>query len=208
MGFTLDLCWMTRNGEPAGCPECLAAPVQFTVAQFVDGWPSRGWCPSCYHSWDDLLITNAVVRQIAAESTGRQRAADDDTFAVAAPGQYLEGERYPEVTVDDLHQITRFLWRRGLKPDLRRRKNAAKRSAKTAVKGAVGKAASAPLAAALRVGWQAQAGGWEEDPDGPDPSVFACPAGCDKGWFDLDTHLHELPRVMCSVCKGTGDYAP
>lgn len=209
MPATIKLRWMTRNGTPTGCPQCAGKAVYFTTTQPIDGWPSRGWCSACSHSWEDILITNAIVRQILTERTGRAKATDRDTFAVAAPGQYLEGELVPELVADDLRRAGKVLWKQALKPALRKKKNAAKRAAKKAVidrpkKAVIGgakKAVSGPAAALLTAAWTAQAGGFE-DAEIANP----CPADCNRGWFDLDTSLHEHARVRCSLCGGTGEY--
>ncbi|MFG2903306.1 hypothetical protein ACGFZH_40295 [Streptomyces zaomyceticus] len=206
MRVTIKVLWMTRNGAPTGCPECSTGAVQFMTTQPFDGWPARGWCTVCSHNWEDVLITNALVRQIAAESTGRVKATDSDTFAVAAPGQYLEGELVPEITVDDL----RVVWKKAYKPLLKRvirqKKNKAKNAAKRAVVGTAKKTVAAPTAAVLKAAWGAQAGGWEPTDGGGIENP--CPAGCDEGWFDLESHIHGSPRVVCSLCSGSGEYEP
>jgi hypothetical protein len=198
--ITIRVRSMTLNGTPAGCPQCATRAVHFTASGPVAGWPARGWCTVCSHNWEDDVVTVEAVRLIATTSTGREKATDRDLFDVQLAGRRLAGELVPEATVDDVRQV----WKRGLKPLLKREVRKAKRKAKTrtkkAVVGGVKKVVAVPTAAALTADWTTRAGGFEDiEIDNP------CPAGCDRGYFELDTAIHDGPRVKCSLCDGTGE---
>ncbi|MFF3256502.1 hypothetical protein ACFYWP_37225 [Actinacidiphila glaucinigra] len=201
MAITIKVVWMRCKGEPTGCPECGASHIEFSTSQPFDTWPSWGWCITCGHSWEDTVISTSVVRAIRSGSTGRRKATDSDLFAVKLPnGWLLEGELLPEITIDDVRQIGKIYWRRIVKPAARKKKRQLKRAVKKGATKAVKGALAGPAALALRADWETRAGGWE-----PPVIENPCPAGCDRGSYDLDTNIHEdSPRVTCSFCHGTG----
>jgi hypothetical protein len=202
MSLTLDIHAMTINNHPYGCPECGTSRFRLDTEGPLAAWPARGNCTAgC--TWEDQLITNAIMQQIREARTGRAKAEDDDTFEIQLGSTTLAGTLAPELTVDDLRVVSRVYWRRIAKPFLRRKKNAARRAAVRPVKQAVGAATSAALGAA----WQAQAGGWDEQLDTAEPAN-PCGACEGAGEFLIETRIHSKTgagRIRCTICAGTGE---
>ncbi|MFF1547135.1 hypothetical protein [Streptomyces sp. NPDC058291] len=201
MAIELKIASMTINGHPHTCPECSTAAFTLDGRGLFDAFPAWGAC-SNYHSWEHPLLTVGDLKQIQAARTGRERAEDEDTFAVEIGGAVLAGTLQPELTADDIRQaVKRVYWQKLLKPALRRRKRAAIRAVKRPAKNAV----AAAKAAALTAAWDLQAGGHQLDPDHTPEPINPCPACDGKGRFKLDSHLHDTTTVRCTVCSGTGE---
>lgn len=202
---TLKIEAMTINGHPYRCPECDIARFDLDTSGPIPGFPATGNCVAGCH-WEDPLITNRVVKDILQASTGRKTAGDDDTFRVVVGGAVLEGILVPEVTLADVKQIGGIYWRRIAKPALRKQKRRAKRAvrrgANTAIVKPLKQAAGAASATALTAAWEAQAGGWDEQPI--DDPCLACEGN--KG-FEIESAIYEGGWVDCSVCAGTGEAA-
>jgi len=209
--LTLKVQQMTINGHPYLCPECASEAFTFDGAGFIDAFPVRGNCWQS-HSWEEPLITLGVLKEIQAASTGRQRAEDEDTFAVVIGGSLLEGTLHPDVIVDDLKRAARDVyWKRLIKPALRRRKNAAQRAMKRpfkkaarAVTSGASNTVAAAKAAAIGADWNLRTGGTDPDPDYTPEPVNPCPV-CYGGHIRLDTRIHDTTTVRCTVCSGTGE---
>jgi hypothetical protein len=210
--LTLKIQSMTIDGTPYLCPECASEAFTLDGTGWIDAFPVRGNCWQS-HSWEEPLITLGDLKQINEASTGRERAEDDDTFAIIIGGAVLEGTLHPDVILDDVKRAVRDVyWKRLIKPAARRRKNAIKRAVKRPIrtaKKAVGKHAAdtvaAAKAAAIGAAWDVRAGGHEPDPDYKPEPVNACPACGGSGGFDIDSNLHDTTRVRCSACYGTGE---
>jgi len=210
--LTLKIQQMTIDGHPVLCPECASEAFTLDGTGWIDAFPVRGNCWQS-HSWEEPLIPLGDLKRIQAASTGRERAEDDDTFAIVIGGAVLEGTLHPDVILDDLKRAVRDVyWKRLIKPAARRRKNAVKqavkrpiRTAKRAVAKHTGDTVAAAKAAAIGAAWGLQAGGHEPDPDYKPEPVNACPAGCTDGYFEIKSRLHDTTRVRCSVCHGTGE---
>lgn len=209
--LTLKIEQMTINGHPVLCPECASEAFTLDGTGFIDAFPVRGNCWQS-HSWEEPLITLGGLKQIQAASTGRQRAEDEDTFAIVIGGALIEGTLHPDVIVDDLKRAVRDVyWKRIIKPGLRRQKNRATRAVKrpfkqaaAAVTGAAGNTVASAKAAAIGAAWDWQTAGGNPDPDYTPEPINPCPV-CKDGYIQLDTKLHTNTRVRCSVCHGTGD---
>lgn len=198
--LTLKIQQMTVDGHPNLCPECASEAYTLDGTGFMDGLPVRGNCWQS-HSWEEPLITLGVLKEIQAASTGRQRAEDVDEFEIEVGGAVLAGILHPDVILDDVKRaVVDVYWKRLIKPALRRRKRKALRAAKRPVANAV----AAAKAGAIGAAWGLQAGGHDPDPDYQPEPVNACPF-CDNGYINLDTHIHDAPRVTCTVCVGTGE---
>ncbi|MGW7087551.1 hypothetical protein ACWGH2_29200 [Streptomyces sp. NPDC054871] len=215
MTFTLKIEQMSIDGHPYGCPECDSPAFTLDATGFLEALPVWGNCPSS-HSWQDPLITQAVLRQIRSSSSGRQRATDADEFAVTTGGAVLAGTLHPQVTVDDVKKAGGVYWRRIIKPAARRRKKKAVRAVTRPVKNAAKAAAGAVTgaandgvahakAAALGAAWDLQAGGSEPDPDYQPEPVNPCAACKGKGHHKIESSIHDATKVRCSVCFGTGE---
>ncbi|MCT9142423.1 hypothetical protein [Streptomyces violarus] len=200
MAITIKIIAITCNGEPTGCPECTSQHIEYNARGPFEGWPSWGWCTSCNHSWEDVLMTYGVINTIRTTSTGRKKAEDSDLFSVRLPNGWLvEGELVPQVTVDDVRRASQIYWNKIVKPVVRKQKNKAKRTARKAVTGAAKAAVAVPAAALLKADWETRAGGWADT-----GQSIACPVGCDKGVFRLDSTIHDSPTVTCGFCQGSG----
>lgn len=203
--LTLKIQQMTIDGQPIRCPECSSEAFTLDGAGFLDALPARGNCWQS-HSWEEPLITLGTLKQINEARTGRERAEDDDTFAIALGGALIEGVLHPDVTLDDLKEAwQRVYWGRLLKPALRRHKNQAKRAITRPVKRAARNTVAAAQAGALEAAWTAQAGGYEPDPDYTPEPVNPCPACNGKGQHRIESRLHDTTTVRCAVCHGTGE---
>ncbi|MEV6696248.1 hypothetical protein AB0M68_03670 [Streptomyces sp. NPDC051453] len=198
--LTLKIQQMTIDGHPYTCPECASQAFTLDGTGFIDAFPVWANCWNS-HSWEEPLITLGDLKQIQAASTGRDHAADDDTFETVIGGAHLAGILHPELTVDDLKTAGRLYWGRIIKPAVRRQKRKAARAMKRPVSNAV----SAAKAAAIGAAWGIQAGGTELDPDYTPEPVNACPACEGKGGHNIDSRIHGTTRVHCSVCIGTGE---
>lgn len=198
--LTLKIQQMTIDGHPYLCPECASEAFSLDGTGFIDAFPVWGNCWNG-HSWEEPLITLGALKEIDAARTGRARAEDDDTFEISIGRAVLAGILHPELTADDLKQASSIYWKRIVKPVLRRRKRAAIR----AVKKPVGNAVASAKAAAIGAAWGLQAGGHEPDPDHQPEPINACGAGCDNGYFNIESRLHASHRVRCAVCRGTGE---
>lgn len=210
MSGTAKILEMTIDGHPFTCPECESRSFTLDSGRW-DQMPAAANC-DYGHYWTEPLITGTTLIMILGSRSGRTKAAHRDTFAVTVGGARLEGTLQPEIVYDDIRQGVKALWRRGLKPDLRRKKRAAVRTVtapgkkairttKTQIRDMVATGKSAAIAAA----WTAQAGSGEPDPDHKPEPINPCGAGCDNGYFDIDTNLGGATRVRCSVCYGTGE---
>jgi hypothetical protein len=211
MGGTLKVQQLTTNGVPYGCPECGSRALMLDQGPF-DGMPADLNCCFCPHYWTDGMITGTTVVMIAGSRSGRRKARDEDTFTVTVDGVRFEGTLQPELITDDLKVGGRTLWRRGIKPSLRRRKKAAVRTVARPGKNAVEKVGDAARdvvattkTAALTAAWDAQAGGHTPDLDHRPEPVIPCGAGCTDGWFPLDSRIHGIDKVRCIACRGTGE---
>ncbi|MET8080032.1 hypothetical protein [Streptomyces sp. NPDC005303] len=210
--LTLKIQQMTINGHPYLCPECASEAFTLDGTGWIDAFPVRGNCWQS-HSWEEPLITLGDLKMINAARTGRQRAEDDDTFHVIIGGAAIEGVLHPDVTPDDIKRAVRDVyWKRIIKPAARRQKNAAKRALKRPVKkavraatGAASDTVAAAKAAAIGAAWNIRAGGHEPDPDYKAEPVIPCGAGCDRGYFTIESRIHKTQTVRCVVCSGTGE---
>lgn len=209
---TLKIQSMTIDGHPYLCPECASEAFTLDGAGFIDALPVRGNCWQS-HSWEEPLITLGGLKQIAAASTGRQRAEDEDTFHTVIGGAVLEGTLHPEMILDDLKRAANDVyWKKIIKPALRRRKNAAKRAIKRPLRR-VGRAVTkqatntvaATKAAAITAAWDWQTGGHEPDPDYTPEPVNPCAACNGEGGHNIDSRIHATTTVPCLVCSGTGE---
>lgn len=209
---TLKIQSMTIDGHPYLCPECASEAFTLDGAGFIDALPVRGNCWQS-HSWEEPLITLGSLKQIAASSTGRAKAEDEDTFSIVIGGAVLEGVLHPDVILDDLKRAARDVyWKKIIKPAARRRKNAVKRAIKQPIRAArnavarqVDDTVAAAKAAAITAAWDWQAGGREPDPDYTPEPVNACIACDGKGSLKIKTKVHDTTSVRCSVCSGTGE---
>lgn len=209
---TLKIQSMTVNSAPYLCPECASEAFTLDGTGFIDAFPVRGNCWQS-HSWEEPLITLGGLKQIAASSTGRQRAEDEDTFHVVIGGAVIAGTLHPDVILDDLKRAAHDVyWKRLVKPAARRRKNAVKRAlkrpirtTKTVVAKRVDNTVAAAKAAAIGAAWDWQAGGHEPDPDYTPQPVNPCIACDGKGEHAIDSRIHGTTRVRCSACYGTGE---
>lgn len=209
--LTLKIQQMTINGHPYLCPECASEAFTLDGNGFIDALPTRGNCWQS-HSWEEPLITLAHLKLIDEVRTGRERAEDDDTFAIEIGGAVLAGILHPDVILDDLKRATRDVyWKRIIKPAIRRRKRAAIRTAKrpfkkaaSAVTGRVDDTVAAAKAAAIGAAWGLQAGGTDPDPDYTPEPVNPCPV-CTDGYIEIKSNVHKATSVRCSVCRGTGE---
>ena len=198
--LTLKIQQMTINGHPNLCPECASEAYTLDGTGFIDRFPVRGNCWQS-HSWEEPLITIGALKEIRAASTGRQHAADEDTFQVVIGGAVLAGILHPELTADDIKVAGHAAWTRLVKPRLRRKKRAAVR----AVTRPVGNAVAAAKAAAIGAAWGLQAGGHDPDPDYKPELVNACVACGGKGGHKIESRIHGATKVPCLVCSGTGE---
>ncbi|MEU9323216.1 hypothetical protein AB0D91_05290 [Streptomyces canus] len=213
MATELKIVEMTFDGFPHTCPECGLGSFTLEARGLIDALASVwGNCPNS-HSWEEFLLTAEDLRAIQAASTGRQRAEDDDTFEIEIGGAVLAGTLHPDVTPDDIKRAVRDVyWKRIIKPAARRHKNAAKRAVKKPIKQAVraatggaSNAAAAAKAAAIGAAWDWNTPGGDPDPDyKPEPAI-TCGAGCDRGYFTIESRIHKTQTVKCSVCSGTGE---
>lgn len=209
---TLKIQQMTIDGHPYLCPECGSEAFTLDGTGFIDALPVRGNCWQS-HSWEEPLITLRGLKQIAASSTGRAKAEDEDTFSIVIGGAVLEGVLHPDVIVDDLKRAAKDVyWKKIIKPAARRKKNAVKRAirqpiraAKKAVARQVDDTVAATKAAAITAAWDWQAGGHEPDPDYQPEPVTPCAACNGKGGFNIKSRIHDTTRVDCLVCAGTGE---
>ncbi|MFD4764529.1 hypothetical protein ACFWOJ_38740 [Streptomyces sp. NPDC058439] len=178
------------DGVPVACEEC--GDTQDLTATStripVPAWPAQLTCRAGHLS-ELMTVTNETITAILGSHTGRTRAADCDTFRTEVDGRLVEGELYPVLTLDDLRQTVRVLYRRGLKPQIRREVRAAKRSVRTAAKGAVREVADAIPSRTVPVQERAP----------------RCPYCKGKGKHRLNSKIHDSPTVPCSLCAGTGD---
>ena len=209
--LTLKIQQMTIDGHPYLCPECASAAFTLDGTGWIDALPVRGNCWQS-HSWEEPLITLGILKEIQAASTGRTRAEDEDTFEIEIGGAVIAGILHPELTVDEVKRAVRDVyWKRLIKPAIRRRKRAAIRtlkrpikSARAAVTGAATDSVAAAKAGAIGAAWDWQAGGHEPDPDYTPEPVIPCGAGCDRGFFNIESHVFGSTRTRCAVCHGTG----
>lgn len=209
--LTVKIEQMTIDGNSYRCPECGSEAFSFDGTGFIDALPVWANCWQS-HSWQEPLVTLGVLKQIQTASTGRERATDEDTFEVVIGGAVLAGTLHPQVTVDDVKKVSGAYWRRIAKPAVRRQKRAAVRGIKRPFKkagrvvtGAADDAVAHAKAAAIGAAWDWQAGGSEPDPDYKPAPVKRCPAGCVDGQFAIDSRLHDITKVRCTVCTGTGE---
>lgn len=210
--LTLKIQQMTIDGHPYLCPECASEAFTLDGTGWIDAFPVHGNCWQS-HSWEEPLITLGDLKQINEARTGRERAEDDDTFAIVIGGALIAGTLHPDVILDDLKRAARDVyWKKLIKPAARRRKSEVKRAirrpirtAKKAVAKRTTDTVAAAKAAAIGAAWHAQAGGHQPDPDYKPEPVNACTACDGKGGFDIDSNLHDTTRVRCSVCSGTGE---
>lgn len=213
MAIELKIVEMTFDGLPYTCPKCGSGSFTLDGRGLFDALASVwGTCVNS-HSWEEQLLTIDDLAAINAVRTGRQRAEDDDTFRIEIGGAVLAGTLHPDVTPDDIKRAVRDVyWKRIIKPAARRRKNAAKRAVKRpitkAVRAATGAAsdtATAAKAAAIGAAWDWQTPGGVPDPDyKPEPAI-PCGAGCDQGYFTIESRIHKTQTVKCVVCSGTGE---
>lgn len=203
--ITLKIQQMTVDGTPSRCPECLSEAFTLDGDGFIDAFPVWANCWNG-HSWEEPLITLGDLKQINQVRTGRQRAEDVDTFEITIGGAVIAGVLHPEVTVDDIKKaVTRVYWGRLLKPALRRRKRAAVRAVTRPVKRGTSNAVAAAKAAALGAAWDWQTAGGDPDPNHQPEPVNPCPACNGQGRHKVDTRIHNITHVGCTVCSGTGE---
>ncbi|AVH59980.1 MULTISPECIES: zinc finger-like domain-containing protein [Streptomyces] len=198
--LTLKIQQMTVDGHPYLCPDCASQAFTLDGSGFIDAFPVWGNCWNG-HRWEEPLITLGTLKEIKAASTGRERAEDDDAFAIVIGGAVLAGILHPELTADDLKTAGGAAWKRIIKPAVRRRKRAAFRAVKRPVSNAV----AAAQAAAIGAAWVLQAGGHSPDPDYKPEPINPCAACGGKGGHNIEYRLHKTTRVRCSVCSGTGE---
>lgn len=202
--LTLKILQMTIDGAPYTCPECLSEAFTLDGGSFLDAMPVRANCWQS-HSWEAIPLTVGTLKAIKTASTGRRRPEDADLFEITIGGAVLAGELYPEVTPEDVKAVARVYWRRLIKPAARKQKRRAVRAVTRPVKQATRRTVAAAKAAALEAAWTVQAGGYEPDPDYQPEPINPCPACRGKGEHAIDSRLHDLTTVRCSVCSGTGE---
>ena len=105
--LTLKIQQMTINGHPYLCPECASEAFTLDGAGWIDALPVRGNCWQS-HSWEEPLITLGHLKRINEVRTGRERAEDEDTFAIEIGGAVLAGTLHPDVILDDLKRAGHF----------------------------------------------------------------------------------------------------
>lgn len=181
------------DGAPVACPEC--GDTQDLTATStripVPAWPAQVNCRAG-HLFEPMTVTNALITAVLGARTGRTRATDEDTFRTEVDGRLVEGTLYPVLLVDDLRQAARLLYRRGLKPQIRREVRTAKRNVRTAAKGVVREIGDALPST-------------PDKPRPPQERTPRCPYCKGKGAHRLNTRIHNSPTVPCSLCSGTGD---
>ncbi|MFJ9037965.1 hypothetical protein ACIRF8_15400 [Streptomyces sp. NPDC102406] len=214
MSGTVKVVEMTVDGAPVQCPECDAPGFTLDGGRF-ETEPAHANCDYSHH-WTDPQITGATLVMILGSRTGRTKARHNDTFDVTYDGTHLAGTLHPEIVYDDVRQGAKAFWKRGLKPQLRRRRRAlvraatkpgkqvAKKAARK-VRGAAEDAAASVKTAAVTAAWDMQAGGHEANPGYTPEPATPCGAGCTKGYFPLDSRIHGMPQVVCTACRGTGE---
>ncbi|MEV0556253.1 hypothetical protein AB0I27_22725 [Streptomyces sp. NPDC050597] len=202
--LTLKIESMTINGHPNVCPECASEAYTLDGTGFIDALPVRGNCWQS-HSWEEPLITLGTLKQIDAARTGREKAADADTFEIVIGGAVVAGVIHPEIVLDDLKVAGGAYWRRIAKPALRRKKRTAVRAVTQPVKNASRNAVASAKAAAIGAAWGLQAGGTDPDPDYTPEPVNPCVACSGKGRHKVESRIHGTTSVRCSVCLGTGE---
>lgn len=178
------------DGQPVACPECGdAQDLTATTTRIpVPTWPARVNCRAG-HLFEPMTVTNQVIAAILGSHTGRRRAQDDDTFNTTVDGHRVEGELHPVLCIDDLRQAARVLYRRGLKPQIRREIRTAKRTVRRAAKDAVREVADAMPSRTVPIQERAP----------------RCPYCKGKGEHRLNTRVHDSATVPCSLCSGTGE---
>lgn len=196
------------DGLPIACGEC-GTTLNLTAAVSripISSWPAWINCPDG-HGGESQIVTNGMVDAINVAAGVRLKATDDQTFRTEVDGYLVEGELYPDWCIDDFRQGAEFLWRRGIKPQLRRKWRGAKKAAKGKAREAGHAAAEVlvytPFAAAVGTAWNARTG--IADPTAaPVDKAKRCPSCKGKGVHRLDTRFHDSPDVDCALCSGTG----
>lgn len=210
--LTLKIEQMTIGGHPYLCPECASEAFTLDGNGFIEAFPVRGNCWQS-HSWEEPLITLRDLKRINEVRTGREKAEDEDTFEIVIGGALIAGTLHPDVVLDDLKRAARDVyWKKLIKPAMRRQKRKAIRTVKRpfrkagrAISNHVDNAVASAKAAAIGADWNLRTGGHQPDPDYTPEPVNACPAGCDEGYFAIESRIAKNNRVRCSVCSGTGE---
>jgi hypothetical protein len=213
MGIELKIQQMAIDGLPFTCPECDTSALTLDARGPIDALATVWATCSSFHSWEVYLLTLDDLKQIQAASTGRQRAEDEDAFAVVIGGALLEGTLHPDVILDDLKRAARDVyWKKIIKPAARRRKNAMKRAIKRPLRRAsraitqhADDTVAAAKAAAIGAAWTWQAGGHQPDPDYTPEPVNPCIACDGEGGHSIDSRIHGATNVPCLVCSGAGE---
>lgn len=207
----LGLC--TLNDRPIRCAECGSTTgLELTTRGPRETWPAFLSCLACGEGNDHPLITNGLVREAVAASTGRKRAEDRDTFRAEWRGLVLAGEQIPQFVLDDAVQGGKALADE-LKTRAKEQTDEATDRTRTwwggkkkAARAAAEQKAGSAKAAALGAAWQMQTGG-----AGPQkkPRGHRCPVkGCRRGTVTVTTRIHgakpgatRKEQVPCSVCQ-------
>lgn len=196
------------DGLPIACGECgTTLNLTATVSRIpIASWPAWINCPTG-HGSESPVLTNGMVAAINVAAGVRLKATDDQAFRTEVDGHLVEGELCPDWCIDDFRRGAQVLWRRGLKPQLRRKWRGAKRTATGKVREAGHATAEAlvytPFAAAAGAAWNARIGIADPSP-APVPRANRCPSCKGKGVHRLDTRFHDSPDVDCALCSGTG----
>jgi len=213
VGIELKIQQMTIDGLPFTCPECDTSALTLDARGPIDAFATVWATCASYHSWEVYLLDIDDLQAINAARTGRQRAEDEDTFAVVIGGVAFEGTLHPDVILDDLKRAARDVyWKKIIKPAARRRKNAAKRALKrpikkaaAAVTGTATNTVAAAKAAAIGAAWDWNTPGGDPDPDYTPEPVNPCIACDGEGSHSIDSRIHGATHVPCLVCSGTGE---
>ncbi|MFF4653825.1 hypothetical protein, partial [Streptomyces sp. NPDC001380] len=160
------------DGEPVACPGCGGVgALTLDRCGPRETWPARLGCTTCGHTADHDTITNGLIVSALAACTGRSKASDRDLFTAEWRGLVLEGERQPELTLDDVRVVVDQLRAEGRKR-VRAGKAGVRRSArswwrgrKQAARETAGQAAGRASSTVLAAAWQARTGG-----AGPEPT--------------------------------------
>ncbi|MFD5428509.1 hypothetical protein [Streptomyces sp. NPDC127084] len=205
------------NDDPVECGNCANGfSLQIYKRGFREVWPAFISCLSCGKGDDHEVITNGLVDAALAARTGRQKAADSDTFTAHWRGIVMTGELVPELILDDIVTAATALggqvtgdtkrWWRAKKRAGRAHAAAAAGAVTDTAKKKAGDAAYAAKATALTTAWTLQTGG-AGPTTAPKPKRSRCQVkGCRAGMVTISTRVHSATgktsevKIPCGVC--------